>query len=559
MNKIKITSIKIENFKGIAKLNYTFEDDSTTIKGPNGSGKSTIKNAWEWCLCQTVDDCLPMLNNKEIPNLTTSVEICLKLNDNIDFKFTRQSIPKTTPRGRENKLVYKIDDIEIPKNIYVQKIAYILGAGAFENLPLLTDKDYFNTDTTKWKWTDRRKLLLRLSNAEDKCKDLLNNDSYDSIREYILKGFETSEIQSAIAKEKKELIKEQADNITRIQTKASELDELLSIDFDKIKKDLTIAKSKLTKLLKDPTSDSTKEISDNIYKLSKELDSLQAQDALTLKGLQTKMIEAYQQANDIYTMYAQINKNKIKCPHCEKEFVLGEKGEGNAEELEAAYESKKKEYAKIKSDIDNYKPNLKIKELTDMIASLKLDLENSKNEDARKSREDEIKAASNTVVSLEIELGKMTTLAKGKKQIDFWKEDNKDIADNLVQVEEKEMALQNYVKAQSKIISDSVNSMFGDDISWSLFGENYNGSIEQDCICLYNGKRYSSLSAGEKNKVNIEVTATLQKLFDVSLPMFVDNSEGCTLPVENVNSQLIWLVATKDETNIKATKITDLY
>ena len=556
MDKITIKRIETRNFKGIAILNYDFNDNSTTIYGPNGSGKSTIKNAWEWCLCQSVEDYIPMLNNREVPNLTTSVNVYIHFDNGIDYKLTRESIQNNGPRGRENKLVYKIDDIEIPKNVYTQKIANILGAGAFENLPLLTDKDYFNTDTTKWKWNDRRKLLLRLSDADEKCKSLLDNDKYDSIREYVLKGFETAEIQSSIAKEKKELNKAQQDNITRIETKAAEMNELLGIDFDAISKELSTVKGKLTKLIKESTSNKTKDLADKIYKLSQELDALKTKDTLALKELKYKKIDLFQ---ELMELLSKIDKKPITCPNCKSEFVIDGDNTEDIEELKIIYADKEKEYHSIQDKIKSFETNPKINEIETEIESLKLNLEDANKKDATKSKDEEIKELSNKSFDLQMKLAKLDILEKGNLQMQVWKDDNKEIADKLIKIEEKEMALQDYVKEQSKIISDSVNEMFGDDISWSLFNENYNGSIEQDCVCLYKGKRYSSLSTGEKNKVNIEVTNTLQKLFNVSLPMFIDNCENMTLLVENVDSQLIWLVATKDEANIKATKITDLY
>ena len=87
---------------------------------------------------------------------------------------------------------------------------------------------------------------------------------------------------------------------------------------------------------------------------------------------------------------------------------------------------------------------------------------------------------------------------------------------------------------------------------------NYNGTLEEDCICLYNNKRYSSLSNGEKDVADLEVIKTLQDYFDVNIPVFGDNEEGVTLDY-NIDRQNIGLYAVKNAKLKGCVKITDLY
>ena len=89
-----LKSLSAENFASFAEqvvftteidpskkehLDNTFEVEDTRFNkvsflyGANGSGKSTIKNAWEWVLCQNVKDYLPTLNGDEIPDLQLRV------------------------------------------------------------------------------------------------------------------------------------------------------------------------------------------------------------------------------------------------------------------------------------------------------------------------------------------------------------------------------------------------------------------------------------------------------------------------------------------------------
>ena len=128
MNKVIIKNISVENFKGLAKAEMNFDEKENKIAGENGSGKSTIKNAFEWLLCQNVADVLPMLNNKEIPNLTTNVVATLEING-FEYKLSRTSKGKyqlNQETGVMNKITnestYKIDDIELKEKEVLENV-----------------------------------------------------------------------------------------------------------------------------------------------------------------------------------------------------------------------------------------------------------------------------------------------------------------------------------------------------------------------------------------------------------------------------------------------------
>lgn len=582
MKNLTLDKIEIQNFKGIASLQHKFSKITTRIYGENGSGKSTLKNAWEWCLCQNVEDYLPMINNKEIPDLVTSVSVYISVGD-IEYKLTRESRPKySSTRGRSNELTYKIDDIELTKASYTEKISQILGANTFENIPILTDKDFFNSDSTKWKWNNRRELLLSKCNIEEESKSLINSGDYDTIKPYILKGFQTSEIQSTLLKEKKDLRKRQEENSIRSESKAKEIHDYLGIDFEAISKELSATKTKLTKLTNaSEKSAKVKAISNRIEEISIEIDRLKTADALALKEEKSKLVKLFDKAYDWKCDY----ENKLTvynkcideiednvCPHCKKPLFDKAEMESKKDVLFEMLEKSKAEkdkaeklYNEQHDKVENFTPNPRIIELENTEDDLKLQLEDIEKQNSNKLMEEEKTRLLDTISRLENEMAKRQFIDKITQQLKSWSNESRDIADKIIEVENKEIELQNFVKAQTELITKIVNDKFDNGISWSLFSENYNGTIDQDCICLYNGKRYSSLSTGEKNKANMEVVKTLQKMFDVELPIFSDNAETTTLPYE-AKSQVIELYAsiptnlqTQTFETLKATKITDLY
>ena len=79
--KATIKSIEIRNFKGIAYAKKDFDEILDILRAENGSGKSTFMYAFQWVLGHNVADVIPMINNKEIPNLEISVIVTLNIND----------------------------------------------------------------------------------------------------------------------------------------------------------------------------------------------------------------------------------------------------------------------------------------------------------------------------------------------------------------------------------------------------------------------------------------------------------------------------------------------
>lgn len=85
--------------------------------------------------------------------------------------------------------------------------------------------------------------------------------------------------------------------------------------------------------------------------------------------------------------------------------------------------------------------------------------------------------------------------------------------------------------AESKLIEDSVNQKFKH-VKFKLFDYLLNKEIELCCEATLNGVPYSDLSYGQKIFVGIDIINVLSAHYGMSVPLWIDNSEGLTLPVE---------------------------
>lgn len=604
MNKVIIKEIAINNFKGIARYTQTFDEGINKIYAENGAGKSTIKNAWEWCLCQQVDDYIPNLNNEEIPDLITSVQVTLEANGT-EYIFYRESkgkyiIDRETGKKSKtsNENTYKLDGMDIALSNYKTNISAILGDLAFENLVVLTDKEFFNSDTTKWKWNDRRKMLFQICEVDNAIDYIKNKPKYDCIRSHLDKGYATSDIKSMLRKDKDTIKKQQEKNLILIEQKQKEIDEYLGIDFDSISKKLGTAKMKLTKLLnsskKENQSEALNQLQEELLETTKKVNQLKTQDSLKLNNLSSIRTKWYNEATRTRSKYEDLSADyKLaeadlqvsldkgpteKCPYCNNTFKE-EDLEASRKNFETLIDNKSKYLTELQKEIQklrqeynnasekfntadaeytNFKENEHIKPLEDRISELKSLLEEQKTSKTNELLLEEKKSLEDTISSLEQEFAKKEFIIKGNKQVELWKTESRDIADRIIEIEQKEIALQDYVREQTNVICETVNSKFSNGITWSLYAMNYNGSLEEGCVCMYNNKRYSSLSTGERNIANLEVLKVLQDYYGVNLPIFSDNSETITLAYDT-DRQTIELHAKKGEKLRGCIKITELY
>lgn len=599
MKKVIIKTIEIKNFKGIASFKTDFNEDVTKFYGSNGSGKSTIKNAWEWALCRNVSDYLPNLNNQEVPNLVTSVSVLLNVND-LQYELYRESKPKYNKVGEKtgNESRYLIDGIEVGQKQYQSQIAGIIGNIDFEQLAMLTDKEFFNTDTNTWKWNHRRKVLLSMTGAEKEANRIAEDEKYAIIKDYIAKGYATSDVKSTLTKDCNTLKKQQDANLVLIESKEKELNEYLGIDFEKVSQELAVNKTKYTKLLNssknENIADELKKIDEELLAYSQELSAVKTRDMLRRRDLEDFKLKIYQEAIETKSAYdkkvtliKETEKNiqeqenltiKDFCQVCGqklpkekvdevkanieaniKTFNINlETYKADAKELYEKYNNLQKQYAKQDEEIKNFVPNEKIGFFEGKISALKQTIEDKRKATLSNLSEQELSSLQEQISRLEKEMAKKEFLEKGYKQIKAWKEDNMRIAEELIKIEDKSIALQDFVREQTEVISKTVNSFFGNGVSWSLYTINYNGNLEECCECMYNDKLYSCLSTGEKNKTNIEVVKALQNFYEVNIPIFCDNNETVTLEYET-DRQLIELYAKAGTKLDGCVKITDIY
>ena len=130
------------------------------------------------------------------------------------------------------------------------------------------------------------------------------------------------------------------------------------------------------------------------------------------------------------------------------------------------------------------------------------------------------------------------------KQIDETRASLKETSQKLANSEKYVFVLENYIR----FIADKINERF-DGLTFKLFETHLNGGIKDTCEVTYNGVPYKSMNNGHKIIMGQQIILTLQKLFDTSAPVWIDNAESVNdSNLLEMRNQMILLKVTDDKT-----------
>lgn len=171
--------------------------------------------------------------------------------------------------------------------------------------------------------------------------------------------------------------------------------------------------------------------------------------------------------------------------------------------------------------------------------------------------EENRRVKSGELAEVEKALAASGQMKKNTKRIKELEDREKVLAQDIADIEKETDDIDQYKKAESGLIESAVNDKFKH-VTFKLFNMLLNGSTEDCCEAILNGTPYPGMSCGEKNFVGIDIINVLSEHYKLSVPLFIDNAESMTLPIE-AKSQVIELHAvpgvkklTIQEVNVKA-------
>lgn len=136
---------------------------------------------------------------------------------------------------------------------------------------------------------------------------------------------------------------------------------------------------------------------------------------------------------------------------------------------------------------------------------------------------------------------------KTKKRIAELEAEQKEVGQKIANQEKMINLTDDFIRSKSAMVAADVNKKFNV-VSFKLFEDQINGGLKETCECTVNGVPLSSLNNGHRIIAGLDIIQSLSNLYEVSCPVFIDNSEAVNeVNSPEMNAQMIHLAVTKDK------------
>jgi len=139
-------------------------------------------------------------------------------------------------------------------------------------------------------------------------------------------------------------------------------------------------------------------------------------------------------------------------------------------------------------------------------------------------------------------------IENARLRVEELKEEQRSIGQSIATTEKEIFLLEEFNKAKVNLLSDKINEHFKV-VKWKLFERQINGGYNEVCEPMVKGKSYTTaLNSGHKILAELDIINALQKIYDCSVPVFLDNAERInSFNVPDMDCQLITLSVADNE------------
>lgn len=251
--------------------------------------------------------------------------------------------------------------------------------------------------------------------------------------------------------------------------------------------------------------------------------------------------------SEIETAGTEAAANRDKCKSREEELRK------SMAELDSKLAEAQKAYDSVQEELDRYPKTADISENTDYkatvekISVLEKEIESMSSETSGRAELEAKKAVLKDEIA-EI-AGKILAAdnTKTKKRIAELEAEQKEVGQKIANQEKMINLTDDFIRSKSAMVAADVNEKFNV-VSFKLFEDQINGGLKETCECTVNGVPLSSLNNGHRIIAGLDIIQSLSNLYEVSCPVFIDNSEAVNeVNFPEMNAQMIHLAVTKDK------------
>lgn len=594
--KIRLNKIELTNFKGVRNFRADFNGKSALIIGKNGLGKTTIIDGFAWLFDnsdsqknasfsifqrsksgQTIDNQEAIV---EAEIVADGRKIILK-------KIHRQKWTKK--RGQAvaefsgNTTDYFFDGVPVALKEYNSKLSEIIPLDIVRSL---FDVHHF---VSRLHPDQRRKILIDMAGNADididpELSEMLMHRTMEEAKKVL--NSEKRKINEALERiptridELRKMQPETGETEEDLREKAAELESLI----EKKKNEILAIKSGITiSELRAQAAGLVPVVDPRLMQKEQELKSIDADIAMlqgSISVFESRLSEMHDKKDGYSAEWRLINAQKFKadsvCFACGQPLpddkIADQKTEFNSKKAAELKELESKANHTINTIQDyqlrlsGYRDKLESGEkvrqaIQAAIESIKSD-NVAKNATIEQQRADleakikslmddiapEIESLESSLSLLEREHGRIkeaildhVQIAKIKIRIEQHQKTQVEISQQFDEIDKKLYLLSEYAQECSKRIEIKCNEHFSI-TRWALFERLQNGDDRPICEAMRDGVLFADLNTGSKINIGIDCILALQSMYNLEMPVFVDNAESVTDWIE-LPQQTIRLMA----------------
>lgn len=568
MRDIRISKIRLENFKCHRHLELDFGGQNVTIYGDNAAGKTSIYDALTWLLfCKDSAgngeknfEVKPLDSSGAVAdhNAITSVEAALLVaGEPVTLRRTYREL-WSAKRGAAmetfdgNVSEYYVDGVPCKKTAYDGKIREILPE---ENFRLLTSVSYFAQDMH---WTKRRAVLFDIAGAMTD-KEIMSTDGRFSALEKAMGALSVDDYWRKLREDRKNFSGIKTDIPARISECQKVVSDLREIDFAAVEveaKALQAEADRVAAQIRETGQDGTQQIREDLARLERQMGQKRGQ----LRECERAVSLQEQRIGESRARWLAVNQETFTgeaCPTCGQKLppeqlqaaitrfsTTSAKRLWEIEQTAASQKAAKEQAAQQAAQLEE--------ELTQMeaqAAAMRAAFPAPVDAPSDSGLRERLENLQRRISENHKQLGKRELLETMGNRVEELQKEARHAAEKLESIDAMLFLVDEFTRYKTRFVEDSINRQFKS-ATFRLFREQANGGIEERCDVVYDGVPWAGLNSGAKINVGIDIINTLSRHYGVSVPLFVDNAESVTR-LENADTQVIRLVVSESDKKLR--------
>lgn len=209
-----------------------------------------------------------------------------------------------------------------------------------------------------------------------------------------------------------------------------------------------------------------------------------------------------------------------------------------------------KESIQVEEDINslqvaNYKDNEDYKKLLNEVEQIEKQVANITSATVDESLKTEKLKAQAEIERINSLFARKENIEKTQARIAELEKQEEELGQQIQNLEQQQYLIEKFTVTKVELVEQAINSKFKV-AKFKLFNTLINGGIEETCITLINGVDFPDANHAAQILVGLDIIETFNSYYNVSAPIFVDNSEAISSNY-NTNTQLIRLTVSNDK------------